>query len=788
MDLCLQLLALPTVAVSLRLPLACPIFLGHGSFGRVLQVSFIGSSELYALKVLKKSMIKQKHQEAHLRDERRLLGEMSGCPWIVQLHRTFEDDCNVYMLLEYLKGGELFTLLRRASHLTVQDTIFYASEIVCALDVLHSKGIAYRDLKPENVLLDQYGHVKLVDMGFAKKIGSKKTTTMCGTPEYLAPEIVLGLGHTCAVDWWSLGVLIYELLAGYSPFSAGTFQETYHRISRASYCFPAHFDSHAKDLISKLLAPNPEFRLGSMRGGALDIMSHPFFVSVNWEEVRSWSGKPTDLSDDSASEDTISSTSPSSDGSDSEVQHMFANFDSAWTPQAPAFDLPTSLSSSPLAASSTSVATQSSLFSSNNTLTRSTSTLASSDGASRNPFLPFAPSAASSPIAPLTPQLPQAASHSPSMIGISGLQHIRLTPAEEKITWSQAQGKSAVSHSMSLSSSQGISSPVESSAPATAAANSIAHSGAASPFNAPLVLRTPKKPTIIVKQRKSSRRQTRSTRRQPKSQRSFKGRVDPDFTKSSVPNASVPPLQLARLAEAAPNRHSDLDGYASPHTSPTAETSEMRLSDMFAEEVEVDESQFSSPESSPRELGNMLPAPSPFVPHLASSPAFSTFAAATHVMPSIPPLATLSSMNATHAPTSFYVAQAPIASTTVPTWGFLTPMQLNPYYTSSPLRCSTMPRAAMNASFPTPLPPKACHRPHVPPFVPSDEVTADDTSLFDHYSEDAALHLPLHRSNCPASCSSNHTHLETLVFGSHGTIVHRYGQTEVPCMFNHSER
>ena len=705
-------------------------------------------------------MIKQKHQEAHLRDERRLLGEMSGCPWIVQLHRTFEDDCNVYMLLEYLKGGELFTLLRRASCLSTQDTLFYASEIVCALDALHSKGIAYRDLKPENVLLDQYGHVKLVDMGFAKKIGSKKTTTMCGTPEYLAPEIVLGLGHNCAADWWSLGVLIYELLAGFSPFSANTFQETYHRISRASYCFPDHFDSVTKDLISKLLVPNPDFRLGNMRGGTSDIMMHPFFSSINWNEVRSWSGKPSDLNDDSGSENTISPSSPRSEASSSDMEHIFVNFDATWMPQEPAFDFAPSHAASPLATSSASLTAPSSLFSSSNTLSSSNSTLNPSGEATLHPLFPLVPS-----------PLHCSASHSSSMTGITELQHIRLA-TEEKITWSQAQGGPTASQSLSSSQSAFMVTDASKCSAASSFAAKAAVIADATNLNAPPILRTSKKPTIVVKQRKSSRRQTRISKRQPKSQRSLKGRFENNLTKASP--VAMPPLQLTRLTGVLPNRHSDLDGYSSPHSSPTTACSESRMSDMFTEELEVDDSHFSSPETSPREAVSILPAPSHFVP-LSSSPAP---AFPLHVMPIVTANTPL------HAPSPWCVSQGPIASHASPSWGYSNPMQFTPYSAPLPPHLSTMPQAALHASFPTPLPPKACHRPHLPPFVPADDKTADESSLFDHYAEDAALHLPLHNANCPASCTSSHTHLETLVFGSHGLIINRYGCTEIPFTFD----
>lgn len=168
-------------------------------------------------------MIKLK-QIDHVRHERAILGEVSGHPFITNLLASFSDRESLYLLLDYVPGGELFSYLRKFRRFDEKMARFYAAEIVLVLEYLHEQqgGVAYRDLKPENLLLDEEGHIKLVDFGFAKRLGGQdgasETYTLCGTPEYLAPEVIHNKGHTTAVDWWALGILIYEFLTGYPPF------------------------------------------------------------------------------------------------------------------------------------------------------------------------------------------------------------------------------------------------------------------------------------------------------------------------------------------------------------------------------------------------------------------------------------------------------------------------------------------------------------------------------------------------------------------------------------------
>jgi serine/threonine protein kinase len=181
--------------------------------------------EVYALKILRKTEVIKLKQIDHVRHERAILAQVAGHPFITNLLASFSDHDSLYMLLDYVPGGELFSYLRKLRRFDERVARFYGAEIVLVLQYLHEEqgGVAYRDLKPENLLLDGDGHIKLVDFGFAKRLGHDgenpvETYTLCGTPEYLAPEVIHNKGHTTAVDWWALGILLYEFLTGYPPF------------------------------------------------------------------------------------------------------------------------------------------------------------------------------------------------------------------------------------------------------------------------------------------------------------------------------------------------------------------------------------------------------------------------------------------------------------------------------------------------------------------------------------------------------------------------------------------
>lgn len=256
--------------------------LGTGTFGRVFLVT--RESQYYALKVLKKSVIVRLKQVQHIFNERNVLNTSDDCPFIVKLEKCFQDQKNLYFVMEYVLGGELFTHLRAAGRFSGATTRFYAAEIVLALEYLHKKNIIYRDLKPENILLDRKGNIKITDFGFAKQL-EDRTFTLCGTPEYLAPEVIKGKGYGTEVDWWALGVLIFEMLAGYPPFYDENPFGIYEKILLGRLVFPSHFDSASRDLIKKLLAPDRTRRFGNMRDGTLDLKKHRFFKGIDWEAL-----------------------------------------------------------------------------------------------------------------------------------------------------------------------------------------------------------------------------------------------------------------------------------------------------------------------------------------------------------------------------------------------------------------------------------------------------------------------------------------------------------------------
>ncbi|KAG1936476.1 cGMP-dependent protein kinase egl-4 [Pimephales promelas] len=263
--------------------------LGVGGFGRVELVQ-LKSDEMktFAMKILKKRHIVDTRQQEHIRSEKLIMQEAHS-DFIVRLYRTFKDSKYLYMLMEACLGGELWTILRDRGNFDDSTTRFYTACVVEAFAYLHSKGIIYRDLKPENLILDHRGYAKLVDFGFAKKIGfGKKTWTFCGTPEYVAPEIILNKGHDISADYWSLGILMYELLTGSPPFSGPDPMKTYNIILRGIDMieFPKKITKNAANLIKKLCRDTPSERLGNLKNGVKDIQKHKWFEGFNWDGLR----------------------------------------------------------------------------------------------------------------------------------------------------------------------------------------------------------------------------------------------------------------------------------------------------------------------------------------------------------------------------------------------------------------------------------------------------------------------------------------------------------------------
>uniref|UniRef100_A0A914HX88 non-specific serine/threonine protein kinase n=1 Tax=Globodera rostochiensis TaxID=31243 RepID=A0A914HX88_GLORO len=249
--------------------------LGKGGYGKVFQVR-------------KATIIRNQKDTAHTKAERNIL-EAVKSPFICDLQYAFQTGGKLYLILEYLSGGELFMHLEREGMFMEDTAAFYLAEIVIALEHLHRQGIIYRDLKPENILLDFKGHVKLTDFGLCKEAieGDQKTHTFCGTIEYMAPEILMRTGHGKAVDWWSLGALTFDMLTGGPPFTAENRKRTIDKILKGRLTLPPYLSVEAKDLIKRLLKRHVDTRLGAGPGDAEEIKQHVFFKHhiSNWTSV-----------------------------------------------------------------------------------------------------------------------------------------------------------------------------------------------------------------------------------------------------------------------------------------------------------------------------------------------------------------------------------------------------------------------------------------------------------------------------------------------------------------------
>ncbi|KAI8881359.1 Pkinase-domain-containing protein [Backusella circina FSU 941] len=259
--------------------------LGRGAFGKVYLVKHEKTKELYAMKVLKKaSLVVHGRQAQQAKTERQILEEVRH-PFIVKLCYAFQTPTELHMILDFAVGGELFRHLDHEGMFSEPMAVFYAAELVLALEHLHSLGIVYRDLKPENCLLDAAGHVVLTDFGLSKVPVDGKTNTICGTAEYMAPEILMGLEYDNTVDWWSLGILIYDMMTGSPPFSSNNRKKTIDSILTKKIPMPYYLTADAKDILSKLLRKNPNARLGAKPKKADAIRRHRFFRAVDWSAL-----------------------------------------------------------------------------------------------------------------------------------------------------------------------------------------------------------------------------------------------------------------------------------------------------------------------------------------------------------------------------------------------------------------------------------------------------------------------------------------------------------------------
>ena len=262
--------------------------LGRGSFGEVLLVKLKATGKIYAMKILDKKILKLKNQQNHTKTERDLMVRINS-PFIVNIKSAFQDNNNLYLVSEFMQGGDMFFHMHdnQTNIFSLEKTKFYVIELILALDSLHKNNMVYRDLKPENILLDSKGHIKLTDFGLSKILedGEDKAYTLCGTPQYLAPEVLLRKGYDKAVDWWSLGCIMYEMLTGKLPFPFKRGVKLSIKTYEKKIIFPNKMTENAKDLIQKLLVVNPNDRLGSGTDGSESIKKHPFFEEVDWDSA-----------------------------------------------------------------------------------------------------------------------------------------------------------------------------------------------------------------------------------------------------------------------------------------------------------------------------------------------------------------------------------------------------------------------------------------------------------------------------------------------------------------------
>ncbi|KAI8473226.1 MAG: kinase-like domain-containing protein [Monoraphidium minutum] len=259
---------------------------GQGAFGKVFQVRHRANGRLYAMKVMRKERILQRDHGDYVRGERDVLTAVLH-PYIVTLRFSFQTPSKLYLVLDFINGGHLFYNLYRQGMFDEAVARLYTAEMVCALSYLHSRGILHRDLKPENVLVDSDGHVRLTDFGLAKGNMDEgtRTNSFIGTMEYMAPEVIEGKGHGKEVDWWSVGILLYEMLAGQPPFRAKSRQVLQQQIMAAKVKWPKFLSPAALSLLKGLLTRDPQKRLGAGPDGSAAIRAHVFFKGISWSAL-----------------------------------------------------------------------------------------------------------------------------------------------------------------------------------------------------------------------------------------------------------------------------------------------------------------------------------------------------------------------------------------------------------------------------------------------------------------------------------------------------------------------
>lgn len=256
--------------------------LGKGTFGKVMLAKQKITGDVFAIKILKKSMVLEKDELAHTLTENAVLAKCQH-PFLTELRYSFQTPDLLCFVMEYVNGGEIFFHLSNDKRFSEDRTRFYIGEISLAIKYLHTAGIIYRDLKLENLMLDRHGHIKITDFGLCKEQMNHgdSTTTFCGTPEYLAPEVIEDSDYGRAVDWWGVGVVMYEMISGMLPFRSRDHEELFGLILTKAVKVPAFFSAEAKDCVLRLLNKKPSERLGGGPEGGNEVLQHAFFKKLD---------------------------------------------------------------------------------------------------------------------------------------------------------------------------------------------------------------------------------------------------------------------------------------------------------------------------------------------------------------------------------------------------------------------------------------------------------------------------------------------------------------------------
>lgn len=257
--------------------------IGNGAYGEVFLVRDKNTFAYHAMKVVEKELVVERKHIKHLILEKKILQSIQF-PFAITLDAAFKDSIYLYFILPFMSGGEMFTYIQKYGNFSDALAKFYASQVVLAVEYLHYCEVVHRDIKPENILVDTNGYIKVCDFGFCKVV-KKKTWTLCGTPEYLAPEVIMSKGYSFPVDWWAVGVLVFEMEAGHPPFFASDPNKLYEKVLEGHYKCTDSMNSECKSIIKGFLQVDPTKRLGSLKGGVYDIKSHPWFNSINWQSI-----------------------------------------------------------------------------------------------------------------------------------------------------------------------------------------------------------------------------------------------------------------------------------------------------------------------------------------------------------------------------------------------------------------------------------------------------------------------------------------------------------------------